>query len=66
MQEQVSAKSGFSFGEGFVDVKAVALILINMAATLLVYVPFLSYPASIYRLLDGPHVRAHREISARF
>ncbi|HEY3422478.1 MAG TPA: hypothetical protein VGK13_04905 [Methanocellaceae archaeon] len=54
MQEQVSAKSGFSFGEGFLDVRAVALILINMAATLLVYVPFLSYMAPVYRLLSGP------------
>ena len=53
VQEHVSAKSGFSFGEGFLDVKAVALILINMAATLLVYVPFLNYTAVILRLLDG-------------
>ena len=51
MQEQVSAKSDFSFVEGFLDVKALALILINMAATLLVYVPFLSYPI---KLLNGP------------
>ena len=54
MQEQVSAKSGFSFGEGVLDVKAIALILINMAATLLVYVPFLSYMAPVYQLLSGP------------
>lgn len=50
----MSAKSGFLFGEGFVDVKAVALILINVVATFLVYVPFLRYPAAIYELLDGP------------
>jgi hypothetical protein len=54
MQEQVSAKSGFSFGEGVLDVKAIALILINMAATLLVYVPFLSYMAPVYQVLSGP------------
>jgi hypothetical protein len=54
MQEQVSAKSGFSFGEGVLDIKAIALILINMAATLLVYVPFLSYMAPVYQLLSGP------------
>jgi hypothetical protein len=52
MQEHLPARPGFSLG--FIDPRAMALVFINMAATLLVYMPFLTDPLTIARYLDGP------------
>src|SRR5271157_1595626 len=57
MQEQVPVsqrKTGFSFDLGFVDGKMIALALINVIATLLVYVPFLNDFSVITMYWDGP------------
>ena len=47
MQEQRTANSIFAVEEGFFSVKAVALVLINLAATLLVYLPYMSVVSGV-------------------
>jgi hypothetical protein len=56
MQEQAPAleRTGLSLKNEFVDIKMVALAVINVAATLLVYLPFIGDINVIYRYLDGP------------
>jgi hypothetical protein len=57
MQEQVPVsqkRSVVSFDLGFIDAKMAVLAVINVIATLAVYVPFLSNFSEITRYWDGP------------
>ncbi len=56
MQEQVPVleRRGFSPDTGHLDIRMVALAVINVAATLAVYLPFAGNMGVIYRYLDGP------------
>jgi len=56
MQEHTPSlkKNGFSFDTGLLDIRMATLAVINVIATLAVYLPFINDFNVIYRYLDGP------------